>query len=112
MDFAVIETGGKQYQVSVGDELDVELVPGKAGDKVTLEKVLLIKDGETVKIGKPYLAGVALTAQIVDQKKAGKIRVARYRAKSRHRRVIGHRQRLTRVKVLKLVQKTTAKKRT
>ena len=109
MDFVVIETGSKQYQVSPGDKLDVELVSGKPGDTVTFDRVLLTKEGETVKIGKPYLAGVAVTAKIVDHTKAKKIRVARFRAKSRYRRVVGHRQRLTRVEISEVNRKVAAK---
>lgn len=99
MDFAIIESGGKQYRVSPGDELEIELVAGKPTDTVKFDRVLLVKDGETVKVGKPYLKGVTVVADNLGETKAKKIRVARFRAKSRYRRVVGHRQRLTKVKV-------------
>lgn len=114
MDFAIIETGGKQYRVSPGDELDIELVSKEPKDKLEFNQVLLVKDGDQVKIGKPYLKDVQVVAELLGHKRGKKIRVARFRAKSRYRRVVGHRQSLTRVKIkpVKKVKPATRKKAT
>jgi len=102
MKYAVVKTGGKQYRVSEGEELEVEKLEGKKGDKLDLAEVLLMVDGEKVEIGTPCVGGVSVLAEIVEQKKGEKIRVAKFKAKSRYRRVQGHRQLLTRVKILKI----------
>lgn len=100
MDFAIIETGGKQYKVVPGQELDIErLTSADKNGRVIFDKVLLLADDGDIKIGKPYLTGIEISAEILAQKKGKKIRVARFSAKSRHRRVVGHRQRLTKIKV-------------
>ncbi|OGD63280.1 50S ribosomal protein L21 [Candidatus Beckwithbacteria bacterium RBG_13_42_9] len=102
MDFAIFETGGKQYKVTSGQELEVEKLNLKPEDTIVFDKVLLVKFGEEVKVGQPYVAGAQVKAQIIGDKKGVKIRVARFRAKSRHRRVIGHRQTFTKIKVLEI----------
>lgn len=99
-DFAVIETGGKQYTVSVGDVLDVELLGEyKEGDKVTFEKVLLSDDGQAATIGMPYIDGASVTATYLGLKKGPKISIVRYKAKSNRDRKIGHRQKYARVEI-------------
>lgn len=102
MKYAVVKTGGKQYRVKEGEELEVEKIKGKKGDKIELGEVLLLVDNDKVKIGTPKLDKIRVTAEILEQKKDKKIRVAKFKAKSRYRRVKGHRQLLTRVKVLKI----------
>jgi large subunit ribosomal protein L21 len=96
---AVIETGGKQYLVSPKDKLSVEKLAGKAGDTVTFDKVLMTADDSKVNVGKPYLASAKVTAKILEQAKADKIVVFKYRAKSRYRRKQGHRQQQTVVEI-------------
>ena len=109
--FVIIETGGKQYKVSPQTTLDIEKIAGKKGDKISFDKILLISDGDKVEIGTPYIKDTSLSAEIVDQKKGDKIRILRFRAKSRHRRRQGHRQLLTTVKIGKLkTAKPAAKK--
>lgn len=99
-DFAVIETGGKQYAVSVGDVLDVELLGDfKEGDKVTFDKVLLSDDGQAATIGTPYIKGAAVTATFLGEKKGKKLTIVRYKAKSNRDRKLGHRQRYARVEI-------------
>lgn len=99
--FYVIETGSKQYLVKTGDKLKVEKLAGEAGQEVTFDKVLLTanEDGTDVKIGNPYLAGVAVKAEVDKQARAKKIRVVKYKRKVRYTRVHGHRQHFTEVKV-------------
>ena len=99
MDFAIIETGGKQYRVVPGEEVEVEKLETEKGKKVSFDKVLLVKNGEKIEIGMPYLKGKVIEAEVIDQKKGKKIRVARFKAKSRYRKVLGHRQRITQVKI-------------
>ena len=98
--YAVIKTGGKQYLVTEGQVLDIEKINGKKEDKISFDEVLLVKD-KKVSIGKPQLKA-EVKAEIVEQFKDKKIRVATYKAKSRYRRVKGHRQQKTKVKILKI----------
>jgi large subunit ribosomal protein L21 len=100
-EFAVIETGGKQYMVSVGDVLDVELLGGdlKAGDTVEFDKVLLVDDGKDATIGTPYIKGAKVKATYEGEKKGPKLTIVRYKAKSNRDRKIGHRQHYARVKI-------------
>lgn len=102
-DFAVIETGGKQYAVSVGDVVDVELLGEFAeGDKVTFDKVLLSDDGQAATIGTPYIEGAKVFATYLGLKKGPKISIVRYKAKSNRDRKIGHRQKYSRVEITAL----------
>lgn len=99
MEFAIIETGGKQYKIEPGQELEIEKIEVPKGKKLVFDKVLLIKEGDKITLGKPYIKGAKVQAEILEQKKAKKIKVARFRAKSRYRKVKGHRQRLSLVKI-------------
>ncbi|MFC1627409.1 50S ribosomal protein L21 [Patescibacteria group bacterium] len=102
MKFAIIKTGGKQYKVSEGDTLDIEKLEGKAKGKVSFDQVLLVADDKTTKIGKPLVKGAKVTGTIVDQFKGEKVRIAKFKAKSRYRKTMGHRQQLTKVKINKI----------
>ncbi len=100
-EFAVIETGGKQYQVKVGDTLRVEKLRGayKRGDKITFDKVLLVDNGEDTTIGTPFIDGAKVEALLEEEGRAKKIEVIRYKAKSRYLKRKGHRQPYFRVKI-------------
>ncbi len=99
-EFAVIMTGGKQYMVSVGDVLDVELLGDlKEGDSIEFDKVLLVDDGKDTTIGTPYIKGAMVKATYEGLKKGPKITIVRYKAKSNRDRKIGHRQKYARVKI-------------
>jgi large subunit ribosomal protein L21 len=99
-EFAVIETGGKQYMVSVGDVLEVELLGDlKEGDKVEFDKVLMVDDGKDTTIGAPYIKGAKVKATYQGLKKGKKITIVRYKAKSNRDRRIGHRQKYAQVKI-------------
>jgi large subunit ribosomal protein L21 len=101
--FAVIETGGKQYLVTEGDELDVELLSdSKEGDTLTFDKVLLTDNGKATKVGTPYVAGTKVTATHVGDKKGKKLSIIRFKAKSNRSRKVGHRQPYTRIKIEKI----------
>jgi large subunit ribosomal protein L21 len=106
--YAVIQTGGKQYLVSEDQELDIEKIDKKKGAKITFKDVLLVKGSlprqkkGNIKIGTPFVKGAKVEAKIIDQFKDKKIRVAKFKAKSRYRRVKGHRQQLTKIKISKI----------
>jgi large subunit ribosomal protein L21 len=90
--YAVIETGGKQYRVEVGTELEVELLDANAGDAVTLDRVLLVADGDQASIGRPLVIGASVSAEVVRQDRAPKVISFKYRPKARRRVKKGHRQ--------------------
>ena len=100
--FAVIELAGTQLKVKEGKEYEVNKISGNKGDKLEIEKVLLVSDGKDVKIGKPYLEGSKVSLEITSQKKDTKVDVFKYKAKARYRRTYGHRPSITRVLVKKI----------
>ncbi|MCQ2799514.1 MAG: 50S ribosomal protein L21 [Bacilli bacterium] len=89
--YAIIETGGKQMKVAVGDKIFVEKLEAEAGSDVTLDKVLFI-GGETNKVGEPYVKGATVVAKVEKQGLGKKLTVYRYKAKANVRRKHGHRQ--------------------
>jgi len=97
--YAVIETGGKQYKVSEGDVLNVERLSVSAGDKVTLDKVLVYSDGETVKVGTPYIEGAKVEADVVQNGKSEKVIIFKFKSKKDYRKKQGHRQPYTMLKI-------------
>jgi large subunit ribosomal protein L21 len=98
-DFAVIATGGKQYVVSAGDVIDVELLgEHQEGDTIEFTEVLMQND----KVGTPTVSGAKVTASFMEVKKGTKLSILRYQAKSNRDRKIGHRQKYSRVKIEKV----------
>jgi large subunit ribosomal protein L21 len=95
--YAVVNTGGKQYKVQQGEVLRVEKIPGDVGSPVTFDRVLMFSDGENISIGQPVLENVAVEGHIVEQGKAKKIIVFKYKKRKRYRRKQGHRQTFTAV---------------
>ncbi len=101
--YAVIETGGKQYRVQEGDVLFVEKLDVVEGDTIDFDKVLIMsKDGDLV-AGKPYVENAKVEASVLEQGKAKKMIVFKYKAKKNYRKKQGHRQPYTKVKVEKIV---------
>ena len=98
--YAVVKTGGKQYRVSQGDTLDVEKLTGEVGEQVTLEPVLFMGGNGEVKIGTPTITDAKVTAEIVEQTLAKKIIVFKKKRRKGYSRRQGHRQKLTRLKIL------------
>ncbi len=92
--YAVIQTGGKQYRVSPGDVLRVEKLPGTKGDTVTFSDILLV-GGESVRVGKPFVQGVTVSAKVLVQDRARKIIVFKMKRRKNYRRKNGHRQPFT-----------------
>src|SRR4051794_39859669 len=93
--YAVIETGGKQYRVEVGTELEVELLDVEPGQSITLDRVLLVADGDTASVGTPVVADAAVEAEVVGATRGDKVIAFKYRPKARRRVKKGHRQDLT-----------------
>ena len=99
---AIIETGGKQYLVTQDSILDIEKLPAEKGGKITFEKVLLTDDGSETKVGNPYLSGAKVSAELIEEGRAAKVTVIRYRQKSRYFKKKGHRQPFTKVRITAL----------
>jgi large subunit ribosomal protein L21 len=99
MDYAVIQTGGKQYRVAPGDVITVEKLEGEPGSELSFDEVLLTSQGGSVQIGSPTLAGASVTAEILAQDRAKKILVFKKKRRKKYRRRQGHRQYETRVRV-------------
>lgn len=102
--FAVILTGGKQYKVAEGSKIKIEKIIGdyKVGDKISFDNVLLVANGDNVKVGAPYVAGSKVEAEIVDIAKHKTVEVVKYMPKSRYFKKNGHRQPYFEVKVLSI----------
>lgn len=99
--YAIIQLAGKQYRVTPGDTLVVNRIDGEVNASLTAD-ILLKSDGKNVEVGQPLVAGSQVTLKVVDHTQGDKIRVAKYKSKSRYRRVQGHRQQLTTLEVVKI----------
>ena len=97
--YAILETGGKQYKVRPGDTLQVEKLPAEPGATVELDRVLMVADGDEVRIGTPLVDCARVVAEVVDQRRGPKIVVFKYKPKKNYRRRTGHRQSLTRLQI-------------
>lgn len=102
--FAIIKTGGKQYLVKEGDILTIEKLPEKVGEKIIFDQVLLVSDekGKEIKIGQPLVKEAKVEAEILEQTKGPKVKVIKFKRKIRYHRKKGHRQSLTKVKIIKI----------
>lgn len=97
--YAIIRTGGKQYQVAAGDTLRVEKLQGNVGDTVELSDVLLVADGDDIKIGRPVVDGAKVVARIAEQGKAKKVLVFKKKRRTGYQVKRGHRQQFTALKI-------------
>ncbi len=97
--YAVVRTGGKEYRVGVGDVIRVEKLEGNVGDRVTLNDVLMVSREGDVQIGTPQVAQATVTGQIIQQAKGRKILVFKMKRRKNYRRLRGHRQAYTYIKV-------------
>ncbi len=102
MKYAVVKISGKQYLVTPGQNLIVDRIAGKEKDKVSFKEVLLSFDGDKVELGKPLVKDGVVRAEILAQTKGEKIRIAKFKSKSRYRRVTGHRQLKSKLKIVKI----------
>lgn len=97
--YAVIKTGGKQYRVEEGDTLRVEKIDTATGESVDFEQVLLVANGDDIKVGQPLLEGAKVTAEVVEQARHKKIKIVKSRRRKHSREQQGHRQWYTAVKI-------------
>lgn len=100
--YAVVETGGKQYQVEEGQTLRVERLKAEPGQSVTLDRVVLVADGTKTRVGTPVVKGAAVTATVVAHGRDRKIIVLKYKPKVHYRRKTGHRQHYTELRIEKI----------
>jgi large subunit ribosomal protein L21 len=101
--YAVIETGGKQYRVEVGTELEIELLEAGPGESVAFDRVLLVADGDAASIGRPIVANASVAAEVLRRDRGEKLISFKYRPKARRRVKKGHRQELTIVRISDIV---------
>src|SRR5438270_12552941 len=99
MAYAIIRTGGRQFRVAEGDTIDVDLLEIDAGKTATFGDVLLFADGDNVTHGDPLVSGAKVTAEVVEQRKDKKVIALKYRRRKGYHRTVGHRRKLTRVKI-------------
>jgi large subunit ribosomal protein L21 len=100
--FAIVKTGGKQIKVSVDHKVSVEKLEAKVGDKVVLNEVLMICDGEKVSLGSPFVANAAVTATVEGQERTKKIIIFKKKRRQNYRRKNGHRQHQTVLRILEI----------
>ena len=98
--YAVVKTGGKQYRVSAGEKLKVEQIPAEVGSQIVLDQVLLVSDGDTVKMGTPLLEGARITAKVLGHGRGEKVRIFKLQRRKHYRRTLGHRQNYTEIEIL------------
>ena len=97
--YAVIVTGGKQYRVAVGEHLKFEKLEIATGENVNFDKVLLVSNGDDLKIGAPVVEGATVTAEVINQGRHDKIRIIKFRRRKHHMKRQGHRQWFTEIKI-------------
>ena len=97
--YAVIKTGGKQYRVSAGQKLKVEQIPADVGAEVTLDQILMVGEGESVKIGAPFLAGATVKATVISHGRHDKVKIFKMRRRKHYQKHQGHRQNYTELRI-------------
>jgi large subunit ribosomal protein L21 len=108
--YAVIKTGGKQYRVVAGEKLKVEKLAADVGATVTLDKVLMVTDGDNVTIGSPIIAGATVSATVVSHGRADKVMIFKFRRRKHYRKTQGHRQSYTEIQIGAISASGTAAK--
>ena len=101
--YAVIQTGGKQYRVKSGEQLKIELLAAEVGAQVSFDRVLMLGEGDGVKVGAPFVAGAAVKATVVAQGRGEKIRIFKLRRRKHYAKTQGHRQGFTEVRIDEIV---------
>ena len=110
--YAVIESGGKQHRVVEGEILQLDKLDAIAGEKVKFDKILLVGEGESVKIGTPYVDGTQVEAEVTNQGRADKVKIIKFRRRKHSQKKQGHRQLFTEVKITGIKTKAKAKAKT
>ena len=101
--YAVIKTGGKQYRVAAGEKIKVEQLPADVGAEITLDQVLMLGEGESVKIGTPTIAGASVKAKVVAHGRGPKIKIFKMRRRKHYQKHQGHRQNFTEIEISGIV---------
>jgi large subunit ribosomal protein L21 len=110
MTYAIIKTGGRQYRVAEGDTVDVDLLDVDAGKTATFGEVLMFADGKHVTHGEPLISGAKVIAEVVEQRKDEKVIAFKYKRRKGYHRTVGHRRKLTRVKIKSITGGSKSKK--
>ena len=110
MAYAIIKTGGRQHRVTEGDIIDVDLLEGEAGKKTVFGDVLFHGDGDHLTHGSPLIEGATVTGEVVEQRKDKKVIAFKYRRRKGYHRTVGHRRKLTRVKITGISLASKSKK--
>ena len=97
--YAVIKTGGKQYRVSAGQKLKVEQIPADVGAEITLDQVLMVGVGESVKVGAPLVAGASVKCTVVSHGRHDKVKIFKMRRRKHYQKRQGHRQNYTELRI-------------
>ncbi|MFW9611668.1 MAG: 50S ribosomal protein L21 [Fluviibacter sp.] len=97
--YAVIKTGGKQYRVVAGEKIKVEQIPAEVGTQITIDQVLMVGEGEAVKIGAPLVAGASVSATVLSQGRHDKVRIFKMRRRKHYQKHQGHRQNYTELQI-------------
>jgi large subunit ribosomal protein L21 len=100
--YAVITSGSKQYRVEEGQTLKLEKMPAEIGSMISFDQVLMIGNGDDVKVGQPYVAGSKVTASVLSQGRHKKIVIMKFKRRKHHQKQMGHRQYFTEVKIEKI----------
>lgn len=98
--YAVIQTGGKQYRVSAGEKVKIERIAGAVGQEIVLDQVLLVADGEALRMGAPLVAGARVKAKVLKHGRGEKVRIFKLNRRKHYRRTQGHRQNYTEIEIL------------
>ena len=102
--FAIVQTGGKQFKVAPGDVIRVEKLPAEAGERIEFNQVLAVGKDDALTVGQPLVEGASVAAEVIEQSKAKKIKVFTYKRRKGKKRMLGHRQQQTVVKILDINQ--------
>ncbi len=97
--YAVIKTGGKQYRVAAGEKIKVEQIPADVGTEITLDQILMVGEGDSVKIGAPLVAGASVKATVLSQGRHAKIEIFKMRRRKHYQKHQGHRQNDTEIRI-------------
>ena len=97
--YAVIKTGGKQYRVAAGEKLKVEQLPAEVGAEIVLDQVLLVADGDSLKMGRPLVTGASVQAKVLAQGRHDKVRIFKMRRRKHYQKHQGHRQNFTEIEI-------------
>lgn len=97
--YAVVKTGGKQYRVAAGEKLKIEQIPANVGAEVVLDQVLLVGEGESVRLGQPVVAGATVKATVVAHGRGEKVKIFKMRRRKHYQKHQGHRQNFTELRI-------------